>query len=153
MAPEQKYRTQEQLQRALKCSTPNDWHYLAEGGANVIFAYHGRDESLLGMVLRLSKGKVDRKDPEGRGQLEFAQRVLYSLLSEGMICKAWLLAIEQGLLHGLAADSESVRPALRRNKDAIDLTRPNAVLVQDMTYSPVGHTVLSIEIKVGRFVF
>ncbi|KAJ9119122.1 hypothetical protein QFC22_003613 [Naganishia vaughanmartiniae] len=43
---------------ALRSSTSDEWQYLAEGGAHLVFAYHGSSLSLLNKVIRVRKDRL-----------------------------------------------------------------------------------------------
>lgn len=157
-------------------TVPSDWAYLSEGaavkfqslrlstadalslagGANIVFRYVGPPHATLSShVLRLRKaaslGSSGWSSSDVEAELCFRERVIRPLLGEALLPDCRLLALDEGLLKGLAELAEPHRPAARRAKGGLAVDATEGMLVADL----IGrdHTtlsdVLAVEIKVG----
>ncbi|GAA6001264.1 hypothetical protein JCM10207_007492 [Rhodosporidiobolus poonsookiae] len=139
----------------LTSTSPLDWRYTAEGGANLVLSFAGPSDSpYTGRALRLRKCKrrtaVDERPHENEVpahvDVEFGRRVIEPLLGHAQVVdtekvpldKRWL----QGVVDGLR--EEGARPAEREKEDEIDLDAAEGVVAEDLVG---GKGVLAIEIK------
>ena len=126
---------------------PNDWKYVSEGGATIVFSYIGPpNPSYDGMVLRLRKATgekppaLDEDDPI----IEFQTKCIERLLPQENLPKLRSVRLEREWLERLGELHENRRPEARQGKDHIDLSRKRAVLATDL----VGGDWIAVEIKV-----
>jgi hypothetical protein len=130
------------------CGTsPHDWRYVSEGGANIVLAYRGPPHPTFSQhLLRLVKSSI-RSTPHC--QVAFQTRVVIQVLPPEFllpfrvvkVSREWLREINQQL-----AESR-VRPRDREEKGGIDEGLTEALLVRDMVS---GEGVFTVEIKVSR---
>lgn len=153
---------------------PTDWHYLAEGGANLVLSYRGPAENshLLGRVLRLRK----RPRPRASTQQKQQQQPLFDGATEGQDPAVFLYRTAVSKLfnppdEAVARLQEVVLPAhfLERGQpvwalsrpqgrtadDELDLSRKTAVLAESMVQSELAAVdtsldILAVEIKVWQ---
>ena len=156
-------------------TSPQDWKYVAEGGANIIFSYNGGahpDPHFNGMILRLRKTTFlqrditqdstcavtsalsgfpsvnrpnDTDEPDDQ-MIEFQRKVIGRLIPPEYLPQLTPIRVERAWLQDLANLCDSVRPSHRRQNDHIDVTKTKAVLVTDL----IGSNALVVEIKVKR---
>lgn len=162
------------LMHTVSDTSPNDWHYLSEGGATLVLSYRGpSDARFNGMVLRLRKTDIRKpnslpgnapaknircerinhrhdEDEEASQapdasviQRECQERIVGRLIPGRYLPRLSLVGTDPDWLSQLADQVHRRRPLLRREKDAIDVTRSNALLATDLTASGSW----SIEIK------
>lgn len=141
---------------AVAASTPTDWSYKAEGGANVVFAYAGSDALLRGRVLRVRKvrrshtGAREEQAPAASASstgddrltqllphepLAYAGRVMRPIVGGRHVIPGTRVRLGGDTLAGLegvlaAAAAAGARPARRRG-DALDAAATHAVLMVD----------------------
>lgn len=140
--------------------SPHDWHYLAEGGANIVLRYTGPTASLRRHVLRLrkrsrhQKKKLDSseaeisRDPAVLFYESFVKHALPDVAASLREVSLPLDFLRQGWPHWQAARPDKRKSAQGDDCD-VDLDRPLAVLAENMVQSPdSSHRVLAIEIKV-----
>lgn len=134
-------------------SSPTDWKYIAEGGATLVLGYDGPPSpKFSGMVLRLRKSDIHtvfEESPQFWSEpndpiIQFQDEVVELLLSPKNLPRLQPVIVERPWLEQVAARVEAFRPAKRREKDRIDVTRHKAVLATDL----VGGKGWAIEIKV-----
>ncbi|KAJ7074053.1 inositol-pentakisphosphate 2-kinase [Mycena amicta] len=141
---------------ALVDTSPSDWAYLSEGGATIVFSYHGpASEVFDGTVLRLRKCAVAAKESDSNEltTIDDLSVVFHKCCIERLIPREHLVRLQQlslspssqvvEWLETLAAQAEDSRPAERRKKDGIDVRRPRAVLATDL----VGGDGIAVDIK------
>ncbi|EPQ57937.1 hypothetical protein GLOTRDRAFT_56442, partial [Gloeophyllum trabeum ATCC 11539] len=146
------------LMHTVSDTSPNDWHYLSEGGATLVLSYRGpSDARFNGMVLRLRKTDIRKpnslpgnapakniRSPDASViQRECQERIVGRLIPGRYLPRLSLVGTDPDWLSQLADQVHRRRPLLRREKDAIDVTRSNALLATDLTASGSW----SIEIK------
>ncbi|TKA55040.1 hypothetical protein B0A53_02515 [Rhodotorula sp. CCFEE 5036] len=133
-------------------TSPSEWQYTQEGGANLVLSYRGGGADWTGYALRLRKRATERSTPnttpESRVDPEdWGQSVVRPLLGGDQLYlqprvarldPQWLDQVSQ-MLH-----SQRARPREREQEDEIDPTARTAVLVKDLI---AGQGVLSIELK------
>jgi inositol-pentakisphosphate 2-kinase len=134
-------------------TSPSEWQYTQEGGANLVLSYRGGGADWTGYALRLRKRARERSTPnttpESRVDPEdWGQSVVRPLLGGDQLYlqprvarldSQWLDQVSQ-MLH-----TQRARPREREQEDEIDPTARTAVLVKDLI---AGQGVLSIELKV-----
>jgi inositol-pentakisphosphate 2-kinase len=147
-------------------TSPQDWKYISEGAANIVFSYNGdphRDPYFNGKVLRLRKSastvsreipgfpSVDRLDDPDEPDdpiIEFQHKIIQRLIPSEYLPRLTPIRVEGSWLQDLAKLCDSDRPSHRRQKDGVDLTRTKAVLATDL----VGSDAFAVEIKASSVV-
>ena len=132
-------------------TSPSEWQYAQEGGANLVLSYRGGGADLTGYALRLRKRTRERSTPATSRRVDpedWGQSVVRPLLGGDQLYlqprvarldPEWLEQVSQ-MLH-----SQRARPPEREQEDEIDPTARTAVLVKDLI---AGQGILSIELKV-----
>jgi hypothetical protein len=148
---------------SITSTSPQDWKYISEGAANVVFSYNGdphRNPYFNGKVLRLRKSastvipgfplvdQLDDSDEPDDPIIEFQHKIIQRLIPSEYLPRLASISVEASWLQDLAKLCESERPSHRRQKDGIDLTRTKAVLATDL----VGTDALAVEIKASSVV-
>lgn len=138
--------------------SPTDWHYLAEGGANLVLSYHGEHPELRGRVLRLRKrSNKSHDDATAASQHSLESRDPSVLLYEAVVTKLFPenaaglreVVLPPGFLERGRELWSSARPTERASQDSLDVSRRTAVLAESMVQSDKDDSaVLAIEIKV-----
>lgn len=141
---------------------PQDWKYVSEGGATIVFSYHGPPhEGFNGTVLRLRKspssvsksdaGKRPQQDGRDRDDnepddpmIEYQTKCMERLIPAEYLPKLQSVDLDRNWLEQLVELQNSLRPEDRRVKDGVDLNRKKGVLATDL----VGGDWLTVEIKV-----
>ncbi|KAJ2474946.1 hypothetical protein EV174_005453, partial [Coemansia sp. RSA 2320] len=117
---------------------PDDWSYMGEGNANILFAYNGDSAELRGWLLRLTKcdcvAGSDTNIASWSNELRikstnviYACNVIGPLLGPEYILPQRLVALEKGFLCNLMLACEPLRPAHRTHRH-IDVERSVGVL-------------------------
>ncbi|KWU46339.1 hypothetical protein RHOSPDRAFT_31789 [Rhodotorula sp. JG-1b] len=131
-------------------TSPCEWQYAQEGGANLVLSYRGGGADLTGYALRLRKRTRERSTPATSRRVDpedWGQSVVRPLLGGDQLYlrprvarldPEWLEQVSQ-MLH-----SQRARPPEREQEDEIDPTARTAVLVKDLI---AGQGILSIELK------
>lgn len=133
-------------------TSPEDWRYLAEGGANLVLSYSPSNPSsepspYFGKVLRLRKRKKGGAALGGEADIEFGESIIQPLLKDVVhvervpVDRAWLEEVSAVL------EARKSRPQERREKDEIDLESEFGFVAEDLVG---GKGVLAFEIKVSR---
>jgi hypothetical protein len=127
-------------------TTPNDWQYVSEGGATIVFSYTGFNPHFTGTVLRLRKTKTSDADANWQHDCatEFQTTIMERLISPQFLPRLTPVRVERAWLEDLTDLRDSDRPHDRRQKDRIDVSRKIAVLATDL----IGTDGLAAEIKV-----
>lgn len=130
-----------------RVTSGDDWSYVSEGGATMVFSYVGRQsEDFSGMVLRLRKAPLsDLQDvgpslsEDGEYAVEpddpsiaFQMRVTSRLLPPEHLPRLAACRVSYNLLSSLSDSSALSRPSDRSLKDTIDTRRRRAVLATDL---------------------
>ncbi|SCZ96584.1 BZ3500_MvSof-1268-A1-R1_Chr4-4g07450 [Microbotryum saponariae] len=121
---------------------PNqEWRYAAEGGANLVMSYIGRDSRLQGKLLRLRKRKCCASQVGGSAipsevQVEFGERIITPLLGSDFVVEARIHEVNGRWLSNMAMalEESGVRPPHRSREDEIDDQVGMVVLADDMLY-------------------
>ncbi|EMD38175.1 hypothetical protein CERSUDRAFT_152861 [Gelatoporia subvermispora B] len=138
-------------------TSPQDWRYIAEGGATMVFGYVGPAHPVFdGTALRLRKTVhgVRDVDPEESSQgqdgegpddpsVVFQNAVIARLVSREYLPRLEHVLVEKTWLEELDRISDERRPPKRRAVDKIDVTRKKAVLADNL----IGGDGLVVEIK------
>lgn len=136
----------------------NDWSYLAEGSASMVFSYVGPSHPTYnGRVLRLRKAprQNSRQSPpytpcdiipaeSDDPSIAFQERVMSKLIPKECLPRLQAGRVNFHWLTELASVAELRRPVERAVKDGIDLYGCKAVLATDL----VGGSGWAVEIKV-----
>ncbi|KAF9227734.1 DUF941-domain-containing protein [Gyrodon lividus] len=134
-------------------SRPQDWTYLSEGGATIVFSYAGPPNHIFtGKVLRLRKilvsetaqrRETDEEEPDDP-TIAFQRTVITSLVPSKYLPDLDVVLLDGEWLEALEALRDADRPAERREKDQIDKGRRKGVLATDLVG---GKNILAVEIK------
>lgn len=137
----------------------NDWCYVAEGGATIVFSYAGSDPVYDGTVLRLRKSRRQNPHPtltstlrdtclpdaEDVISISFQEIVVSQLIPKNYLPVLQAVRVNSRWLTELAEVTDPYRPVERAVKDGIDLHRCKAVLATNA----VGRNGWAVEIKVS----
>ncbi|KDR81718.1 hypothetical protein GALMADRAFT_135125 [Galerina marginata CBS 339.88] len=139
-------------------SKPNDWAYVSEGGATIVFSYRGPPHpAFSGTVLRLRKSAVvptgsgnttdpgrtrDENEPDDP-TIEYQTKCMQKLIPLEHLPQLQTVRLDRSWLEALVQLQNLIRPEGRREKDEVDLNRTKGVLATDL----VGGNWLAVEIK------
>ena len=144
-------------------TVPQDWKYVSEGGATIVFSYIGHSHPAFdGAVLRLRKSSLSaaKSVNEGHKQgidsaalgdepddpsIEYQMKCMQKLIPAEHLPRLQTVQIHRSWLENFSAFHNPSRPEGRRMADEVDLTRKKAVLATDL----VGGHWLAVEIKVS----
>lgn len=133
-----------------------DWHYIAEGGANLVFGYHGRNPEFRNEALRIPKSLDTRPDDNVSDiSILWRDELLPKLIPNNHLPCVKPVSLDGEWVAGLVEHSQDTRPDFRADIDLSTFsssTSPiKATLMDDLraSSSDVSHTVLAIEIKVS----
>lgn len=146
LTPDQTRKTMEM--ETVRSSSPAEWRYVAEGGANLVVAYTGSLQLLDNSVLRVRKRAVLQQqlaNDEEDASVAFTDAVVLPLLGGSGTPVLQSVRVDRAWLEQLAAHVEPARPASRRAVDVIDTLRSHVVLTANLLPSQPG--VLGVEIK------
>lgn len=150
-------------------TAPEDWKYVSEGGATIVFSYQGPpNPEFDGTVLRLRKtlvpsidsGRSGRPDPDDAQNveeepddptIEYQAKCMGRLIPSEHLPRLQTVRLDRSWLQSLVMLHDKWRPSERRDKDEIDSSRKKGVLATDL----VGGEWVAVEIKVsfGPFFF
>ncbi|KAJ3821339.1 inositol-pentakisphosphate 2-kinase [Lentinula raphanica] len=120
-------------------TSPNDWKYISEGGATIVFSYCGPpDERFDERVLRLKKQTIDVGGLEG--DETFQTEIIPRLVPRKHLVEMEAVTLSTSWLEALSALSTSLRPTWRT--DYIDCASPSGFLAPNLTSS-----LITVEIK------
>jgi hypothetical protein len=126
----------------------SDWHYVAEGGANIVFGYHGPDSQFEGRALRIPKNYE-----ESNLASTWRDDLLPRLLMTKDLPSRSAVKLSGNWVKDLIKVSAENRPQARRDADQSELWSEVVVgsLMDDLRSEPKrqGQKVLAIEIKVS----
>lgn len=131
-----------------------DWHYIAEGGANLVFGYHGRLLEFRNKALRIPKTVIENDSDVPDISVLWRDELLPKLLSKGHLPDVELVPLNGNWVAGLVDHVQHIRPDFRADVDLSALRSISApvkaTLMDDLrsSVSDISHTVLAIEIKV-----
>ena len=134
----------------LSSTRPQDWRYLAEGGANLVLSLNSLDvdSPYAGKVLRLRKRKKGGPALGGQADVEFNELIIQPLLNQSLalervkVEQEWLQEMEKVL------EDRGSRPGERKEQDEIDLESRFAVVAEDLVGGE-GGSIVAFEIKVS----
>jgi hypothetical protein len=133
-----------------------DWHYIAEGGANLVFGYHGRNPEFRNKALRIPKSlEIKPDDDISDISMLWRDELLPKLLPRTHLPDVKPVFLDGKWVAGLVEHVQDTRPDFRADIDLSTFsssTSPiKASLMDDFraSSSDVSHTVLAIEIKVS----
>lgn len=134
----------------LSATPTSDWHYVAEGGANIVFGYHGSDPRYKARALRIPKNYKE-SDLATVWRDELLPRLL---LAQDLPGKSTVKLPRQWVQDLVDASAVS-RPQARRDADQRDLWPEEIVasLMEDLRSGgkEQGQRVLAIEIKASSY--
>ncbi|KAF8636730.1 hypothetical protein AX17_003533 [Amanita inopinata Kibby_2008] len=133
---------------------PNDWKYVSEGGATIVFSYSGPPNPIFdGTVLRLRKCRINSAGDTSQANLngeepddpiiEYQEKCMTRLIPPVHLPLLQAVSLEKEWAESMASLHDTSRRNERRIKDAIDNTRSKAVLATDL----VGGDWIAVEIK------
>ncbi|GAA5896214.1 hypothetical protein JCM5296_007263 [Sporobolomyces johnsonii] len=134
----------------LSSTSPSDWRYTAEGGANLVLSYVGPPSPFCGRILRLSKRKKDTTPDSdavpGDVGVEFGRSIVEPLLGRQQIVEMELVVLERDWTRRMVRrlQEAKVRPAQREVEDEVDVEAQVAVVAEDLVG---GRGALAVEIK------
>jgi hypothetical protein len=153
------------LQETLSRSTTNEWAYLAEGGAHLVFAYRAASPLLSNKVLRIRKENIaSSSSPSSTtgGSFEAARQYLASsviptLVPADLLPSEIRLAVEGKWARQLEQATLDVRPESRLSTPASSVAQSDLIDPGDDSLVEVslvenllgGEGDLAIEIKVS----
>ena len=138
-------------------TNPNNWKYVSEGGATIVFSYVGPPHPKFdGTILRLRKTPVTLSRPKEYTQsdseserddpiIEYQSKCIERLIPPQYLPRLETVVLDRSWLEALVTLHDSARPEERREKGGIDLERKKGVLATDL----VGGNWLAVEIKVS----
>lgn len=131
---------------SISSTRPEDWSYLAEGGANLVLTYRSQDNSAFNRkVLRLRKRNKAGKSLGGEADTDFHNFIIQPLfphaveLETAPVEREWLQGVQKML------DEEETRPQERRETSEIDVESQFGILADDL----LGGEGFAFEIKVS----
>ncbi|GAA5879735.1 hypothetical protein JCM8547_004837 [Rhodosporidiobolus lusitaniae] len=137
----------------LSSTSPLDWRYVAEGGANLVLSFCSQPDSpYAGHALRLRKrkkrscGRDEHDEVPAEVDVEFGRIVVEPLSGQAQLPETVQVELGRAWLEQLVErmKQEGVRPAEREEEDEVDLDAKNGVVVEDLIS---GEGVPAIEIK------
>ncbi|KAG9021105.1 Inositol-pentakisphosphate 2-kinase [Tulasnella sp. JGI-2019a] len=140
---------------SITTTSPTDWTYVSEGGANIVLAYKGAsDDNFSGSVLRLRAMHIDAdsstksNEPEQQADdpsIAFQKHIISKLISPAFLPRLEAVDLDEPWLRELAIKTEPSRPLSRRTVQIIDAKQARGVLASDL----IGSTGWAVEIKVS----
>lgn len=139
---------------SVDATSPTDWRYTAEGGANLVLSYAGPPSSFYsGRLLRLRKRKLQASSTSytetihDEVDIVFGSDVVKPLLGADQVVESQLVSVSRQWLQTINDElvRNNLRPASRSAVDEIDTNAGVAVLGEDLIH---GQNVLAVEIKV-----
>lgn len=132
---------------------PEDWRYVSEGGATIVFSYRGpHNVQFSDHVLRLRKiarGSLgnallntNTEQPDDP-MIAFQENIISKLVPSDFLPSLAVVLLDEEWLRLLVDLHDSDRPAERRQTDQIDVRRKRGVLATDL----IGGTPIAMEIK------
>ncbi|KIK98095.1 hypothetical protein PAXRUDRAFT_824280 [Paxillus rubicundulus Ve08.2h10] len=134
-------------------SQPQEWTYVSEGGATIVFSYTGPSHpNFTGKVLRLRKIPVSKAAPMTHTDddepddpmIAFQRIVIAPLVPSEYLPDLDVVLLDASWLGALENLRNVDRPAERREKDQIDKGRRKGILATDLVG---GKGTLAVEIK------
>jgi inositol-pentakisphosphate 2-kinase len=127
----------------LSLTSPNDWKYISEGGATLVFSYRGPPHPILtGKVLRLRKASTSHVGDDD--DVPFQQKIISRLVDPTYLVHLQIVPLETRWVEAFSRHHESSRPLERRRTSTVDSSRRTAVLASDL----VGGIPCAVEVKV-----
>ncbi|KAG1822891.1 inositol-pentakisphosphate 2-kinase [Suillus subaureus] len=132
---------------------PEDWIYVSEGGATIVFSYRGpHNVQFSDQVLRLRKvphGSLNsmlldtNTEQPDDPMTTFQENIISKLVPSEFLPSLVVVVLDEGWLRSLIVLRDGDRPAERRQTDQIDIRRNKGVLATDL----IGGTPIAIEVK------
>jgi hypothetical protein len=137
-------------------TTTSDWHYIAEGGANLVFGYHGPSDKFRNKALRIPKTPaqdISAGASESEVSESWRQDLLPKLLAKKYLPDTEVVSLDASWVDRLLQESHSARPDTRietNPQPSLLIQAVQATLMTDLRggSSNPDVTVLAIEIKV-----
>lgn len=140
------------LGMALPALSHEDWSFVAEGGANIVLSYRGRDPALAGKCLRLRKRRpFDDQAAGGTSEdpsLSYRACVVEPLLGSQHLPQTEPVRLAPSFVKAVQERIAPLRSETRRLEGDLDASQSGALLVEDLVAG--GADVLTFEIKVRR---
>ncbi|KAG1852840.1 inositol-pentakisphosphate 2-kinase [Suillus subalutaceus] len=132
---------------------PEDWTYVSEGGATIVFSYRGpHNVQFSDHVLRLRKvahGSSNstlldsNSEQPDDSMIAFQENIISKLVPSEFLPSLVVVVLDEDWLRSLVVLRNGDRPAERRQTDHIDVRRSKGVLATDL----IGGTPIAMEIK------
>lgn len=137
-------------------TTTSDWHYIAEGGANLVFGYHGPSNKFRNKALRIPKTPaqdISAGPSEYEVSESWRQDLLLRLLSKKYLPVTEAVSLDASWVERLLQESHSARPETRietHPEPSPSTQTVQATLMTDLRGGSSGPDVkvLAIEVKV-----
>ncbi|KAI6045591.1 inositol-pentakisphosphate 2-kinase [Pisolithus marmoratus] len=134
-------------------SRPEDWVYVSEGGATIVFSYRGTENPQFNnRVLRLRKAPLldnnnavhDIEEQPDDPMIAFHRDVISYLVPQTFLPDLDVILLNESWLDALERLRDGDRPLERRKKDKIDKRRKKGILATDLVG---GGGIIAVEIK------
>lgn len=154
---------QAEIQKDLESSRTEEWTYLAEGGAHLVFAYHGAAPSLRNKVLRVRKERIE--SPTGgtleegtrtfeRARAYCASNIIPALVPPDLLPTERRVSVQADWIRELEAQSLNIRPksrtslrsSLSEDQQSLSSTSIEVSVVENLLG---GEGDVAVEIKVS----
>ncbi|KAG1804277.1 inositol-pentakisphosphate 2-kinase [Suillus variegatus] len=132
---------------------PEDWTYISEGGATIVFSYRGpHNVQFSDHVLRLRKvahGSSDNtlldtnSEQPDDPMIAFQENIISKLVPSEFLPSLAMVVLDEDWLRSLVILRDGDRPAERRQTDQVDVRRTKGVLATDL----IGVMPIAMEIK------
>lgn len=145
-------RSTEALSQVSAETLVSEWSFKAEGGAHIIFVYHGTSPTYNGQILRVRK-VAHNNDEANRVNDEWRSNLLPRLLPSEVLVEKQEVNLDLEWATQLLQSVEGERASERTSIHVRFSASPLAWLMPDLTAVPMSTgtgTVLAIEIKVRR---
>ncbi|KAJ9097425.1 hypothetical protein QFC19_006795 [Naganishia cerealis] len=150
------------IDSAIRSSTSDDWEYLAEGGAHLVFAYRGPSPFLKSKVMRVRKDRlsgapeVQQQDTSYDVARDYlSHRIMPSLVPPDILPTEGRFTVNKKWIQKLLDSSNDARPASRLSSSNVPPVKSNSnTLNNDVIEVSLvenllgGESDLAVEIKV-----
>lgn len=152
------------INAAISSSTSDEWEYLAEGGAHLVFAYRGSSSFFRNKVIRVRKDRLDGPSTQKQQETLFdvardhlSRHIIPALVPYEILPSDDRVTVSIDWIRSLLHDSVDRRPASRlsaRSEDSLlesTDTLDNAFIEVSLVENLLGGVGdLAVEIKVSR---
>lgn len=147
LAPEMA--TSEPSESPAATTNPDEWKYLAEGGAHIVFAYVGANPVLRGKALRIRKSEKSSCVPQEVDRV-WQDELLPKIVPADLLLRSETVDLPQEWLLRLMSQSQLARPEHRLFVESQKIGRASMMdNLQSLEGMAAGERVMAIEIKVS----